>query len=296
MQDGSLVHENRTELTEEDLGEGGYHDALHNILAGKTLITPTQAPHTGSHYGASVERTSHSSESHTRSGASYGQSRNRPTYGQPGGSYDEGVDFYGQGGDSSRESETHGGSVSSSLLNSRGHGSGRATTTVLGGSGSLLTGLDSQRRSSFGDEEDSQETTSSHESHSTTFQGRGFRGSGSSYHDTDSLRSGERVSQGSASSYGSHSTASQTRESESSGCLSCVLFSGVGHTRDSSSGMAGAGSYSHREEMSAEEHYEDGRLVHGRQETRKFKDGKLVHEDKRQYPDSSETQVRYTGM
>lgn len=286
MQDGSLIHENRTELTEEDLGDGGYRDVLLNALAGKSVITPTQAPHTGSHYGASVERTSHSRESHTRSGTSYGQSRN--TYGQ--GSYDEGSDIYGQGGDSYRQSETNAGSVSSSLLNSRGHDSGRATTTVLGG-----FGLDSQRRSSFGDEEDSQETTSSHESQSTTFQGQGFRGAGSSYHDTDSLRSEETVSQGSAAStYGSHSTASQTRESETSGCLSCVLFSGVGHTRDSSSRMAGAGGYSHREEMSTEEHYEDGRLVHGRQESRRFHDGKLVHEDRRQYPAAAETQVRYT--
>ncbi|KAK3879223.1 hypothetical protein Pcinc_016187 [Petrolisthes cinctipes] len=370
--DGSLVHENRTELTEEDLAEDGYHDDLHNILSGNTLITATQAPHhTGSHYGGSEERTSHSRSSHTQSSTSYGGQSS----GQASGAYDDGYDFYGEdGGSYNRESEASSGSVSSSLLNSRGHGSGRATTTVLGGSGSLLTGFDSQRRSSFGDEEDSRESTSSHESHLTTHRGQASRRSGSSHHDTDSLRSESRVSQsssstginqrpystsgstgsrllsgnhgsgrasttilgesgsladgshsarGTSSQYDSESTydsqrsMSQTRQSGGSGCLSCVL---MGHTHDSSlggagargvagagggagargvagamgvagaGGGAGAGGYSHRREMNVEEHYEDGKLLHGRHESREFEDGQLVHQQTRQYPDMPETQ------
>ncbi|KAK4325280.1 hypothetical protein Pmani_004141 [Petrolisthes manimaculis] len=348
FEDGSLVHENRTEQTEDDLAEDGYHDDLHNILSGNTLITATQAPHhTGSHYGGSEQRTSHSRSSHTQSSTSYGGQSS----GQASGAYGDGYDFYGEDGNSyNRESEASSGSVSSSLLNSRGHGSGRATTTVLGGSG-----FDSQRRSSFSDEEDSRE------SHLTTHRGQASIRSGSSHHDTDSLRSESRVSQSSSSTginhspystsgstgsrllsgnhgsgrasttilggsgslaggshsargtssqydsesaYDSQRSVSQTRESGGSGCLTCVL---MGHTHDSNSGGAGvggvtgagggagAGGYSHRREMNVEEHYEDGRLLHGHHESREFKDGQLVHQQTRQYPDMPETQGSGAG-
>lgn len=66
------------------------------------------------------------------------------------------------------------------------------------------------------------------------------------------------------------------------------------------SGGAGADGYSHRQEMNMEEHYEDGQLVHGQEESRVFENGQLVHESQRQYADApsqvSRTWIFFLGF
>lgn len=68
-----------------------------------------------------------------------------------------------------------------------------------------------------------------------------------------------------------------------------MLIGGSGFSGQGSlgvSGGSGAGGYSHRQEMNVEEHYEDGQLVHGQEESRVFENGQLVRENQRQYADS----------
>ncbi|CAL4108410.1 unnamed protein product, partial [Meganyctiphanes norvegica] len=81
----------------------------------------------------------------------------------------------------------------------------------------------------------------------------------------------------SGSSYGSSSSSSG-----SSGCISCVVSSGGGFGA-SASGLPGANSHSQGHQMSKEEHYENGDLVHGQESERDFENGQLVREQSRQY-------------
>lgn len=232
------MYENRTELDEKDLGVP-HHDALHNILAGNTLNTPSESSYgtnagstgVGSYgaYGGSLE-SSHSGGSSQTSGSRSSLSANGilKTYGSSG----------------SRRGST----------SSTGEGHIGATTTVLGVSIPPRTGSSSLRSASAAHE------TSSHESSSIT---------GSSRHRTSS-----------------------------GGCLTCILLAGSGYSGQGSShrathGYSGAvpggvgGGYSEREEMNVEEHYEDGQLVHGREDSRRFRDGQLVLENRRQYSDGA---------
>lgn len=228
---GSLVYENRTELNEEDLSGAVHYDALHNILAGNTLNTPSETSYTRNTESPRVE--------------SYG-------------SYSESLESSHRGGSEASPSssargilKTYGGSGTI-----RGSSTGRigATTTILDTSRPLLTGSDSVRSGSSAQER------SSHES------------------------------------FGSESHSASTGGTRRTGCLSCILLAGSGYSsqdssRRSSLGYSGAGSevgrgYSQRKEMSMEEHYEDGQLVHGRQDSRRFKDGQLVQENRRQYSES----------
>lgn len=235
---GSLLYENRTELNEEDLSGAVHYDALHNILAGNTLNTPSETSYTRNTESPRVE--------------SYG-------------SYSESLESSHRGGSEASPSssargilKTYGGSgtIRGSTSASTSSSTGRigATTTILDTSRPLLTGSDSVRSGSSAQER------SSHES------------------------------------FGSESHSASTGGTRRTGCLSCILLAGSGYSsqdssRRSSLGYSGAGSevgrgYSQRKEMSMEEHYEDGQLVHGRQDSRRFKDGQLVQENRRQYSES----------
>lgn len=291
------MYENRTEHDEDDLVRTGYHDALHNILAGNTLTTATQDSYdrlaTGP-YGSYGDhrRTSNSGDSHgdasqtsssySQSVASYntfGRSTNSPDQPEETNDYDREYDRSSYGGSLG----VHSGSVASEsrtsfsstsqdrvgtdLLTAHppGSGSGRATTTVLGGSDLLLTGSGSLRSGSSGyDSDDSLESGSV---------------------------SGSNIHSSSSSSHHQVETSGRSR----SGCLTCVLLAGSElHNSSSSSlglsGDLGAGAeYSQRHEMNRMEHYEDGKLVHGQAATRRFQNGQLVHQDSQQYSDP----VRY---
>lgn len=297
-QNGSLVYENRTEHDEDDLVRTGHHDALHNILAGNTLTTATQdsynRPATGpygsygdhrgaSHSGESYGDVSQTSNSYSQSAASYntyGRSTDSPN--QPGETnyYDRKYNRGSYGGSPgvrsgsvasesrSSYSSTSQNRVGTDLLTAHppGSGSGHATTTVLGGSDLLLTGSGSLRSGSSGyDSDDSLESGSV---------------SGSNIHSSSS-----------SSSHHQLETSGRSR----SGCLTCVLLAGSELHNSSSSSLglsgglgAGAG-YSQRHEMNKMEHYEDGKLVHGQADTRRFQNGQLVHQDSQQYSDP----VRY---
>lgn len=240
------MYENRTELDENDLTEGGHRDALHHILAGNTLNTAMDSSYnraTGSYgsYDQSLES--------SQSSGSYGGSVSTQTSESRGSSSVHG------------SLETHGGSgtISGSTSSSEGSSTGRigATTRVLGGSGSLLTGSGSLRSGSTGFGEGSYDSSSAYNSESYS----------SSSHRQDS-----------------------TGGTLKSGCLSCLLIPGSGYsTHDASLGHSigreAGGSYSHKQEMSREEHYEDGQLLRGREESRRYRDGHLVQEDRREYSD-----------
>lgn len=291
---GSLVYENRTEHDEDDLVRTGHHDALHNILAGNTLTTATQdsynrpatvpygsyGDHRGaSHGGESYGDVSQTSNSYSQSAASYntyGRTTDSPD--QPGetNDYDRMYNRGSYGGSPgvpsgsvasesrSSYSSTSQNRVGTDLLTAHppGSGSGRATTTVLGGSDLLLTGSGSLRSGSSGYDSDD-----SLESGSVT---------GSNIHSSSS-----------SSSHHQLETSGRSR----SGCLTCVLLAGSELHNSSSSSLglsgglgAGAG-YSQRHEMNKMEHYEDGKLVHGQADTRRFQNGQLVHQDSQQYSD-----------
>ncbi|XP_042236320.1 uncharacterized protein LOC121875732 isoform X1 [Homarus americanus] len=250
---GSLVYENRTELDEKALGGAGNYDALHQILAGNTLNTPSQSSYNrnadssrvgayGSH--GELQETSQSAESY--GGSTVSQTRESHSSST---AHDGSLGTYGGSGSIS-------GSTSASEESStRRNG---ATTIVLGGSGSSLTGSDSIR-------------------------------SGSSAY--------ERGGSSSSSTYGSESYRGSSQQhspgrTRPSGCLTCVLLGGSGYSSQDSSHRASHGypgvvdgGYSERREINAEEHYEDGQLVHGYEESRRFQDGQLVQENKRQYSD-----------
>lgn len=256
---GSLVYENKTELNEGELRAShspGHQDALHQILSGNTLSTA---------YDRSSSAGAHGSYGSGLevSQSSYGESASS----QSAGSY-SGSSASHHGSQSSRQTGVYGESASSQLDGSY--------------SGSL-----SQGSGTYGGTGLSYSSSSSSESHESSMAS-GFpvgHGAGSSRATTSVLGAG--------------SFSSSSQQESSGGCLSCMLIGGSGFSGQGSLGMsgsAGADGYSHRQEMNMEEHYEDGQLIHGQEESRVFENGQLVHESQRQYADAPEQSYRASAL
>ncbi|XP_042884238.1 hornerin-like isoform X2 [Penaeus japonicus] len=261
---GSLIYENKTELNEDELRSSsspGHYDALHQILSGNTLNTASESSYAGS--SSATSQGSYGSGLEASQG-SYGGS----AVSQSAGSYSESSSSY-HGSESSHQSGLYGGSSSSQRGGSYGGSVSSQGSETYGGAGSSY--------SSSSSSENRESSVSS-----------GFPVG----HDVGSSRATTSILE--AGSYGS-----STQQESSGGCLSCMLIGGSGFSGQGSlgvSGGSGAGGYSHRQEMNVEEHYEDGQLVHGQEESRVFENGQLVRENQRQYADSPSQTFRASAL
>ncbi|XP_047469284.1 hornerin-like isoform X2 [Penaeus chinensis] len=161
---------------------------------------------------------------------------------------------------------------------------GESASSQLGGSYSGSLSQDSGTYGGIGSSFSSSSSSESHESSMTS----GFPAG----HGASSSRATTSV-------LGAGSFSGSSQQESSGGCLSCMLIGGSGFSDQGSlgvSGSAGADGYNHRQEMNMEEHYEDGQLIHGQEESRVFENGQLVHESQRQYADAPGQSYRASAL
>nr|XP_027228619.1 hornerin-like isoform X10 [Penaeus vannamei] len=255
---GSLVYENKTELNEGELRTS--HSSGHQDALHQILSGNTLS----TAYDRSSSATAHGSYGSglEASRSSYGES----AASQSAGSYSGSSASY-HGSESSRQTGLYGESASSQI-------------------GGSYSGSSSQGSGSYGGTGVSYSSSSSSETHESSASGFPVGHTAGSSRATTSV-------------LGAGSYSSSSQQESSGGCLSCMLVGSSGFSGQGSlgvSGGAGADGYSHRQEMNMEEHYEDGQLVHGQEESRVFENGQLVHESQRQYADAPSQSFRASAL
>ena len=257
---GSLVHEDLIEKGPEELGTQEHRDALRDILSGRTLNTASQSRY--------------DSSSNYAGGAHYG-----------GGSYDAssltnsqrvGDESYGSNYESSSGYNSNDYSSSGSVS---GEGSKNRIGSSLLTSGSLTSVIGGGSVEDFNSLQDVNSLQSETSSSTDTGSSRTY---GGGYYST--------INGGSGSGYGGATYSSRSEAEQRSQVAEHKIGTdgnlGVNSAFGSFSAEVNPGQ-SHRREMEVEEHYQDGKLVRGREKEQEWKNDQLLRHDVRHYGEVS---------
>lgn len=275
FQDGHLVHEDLSQKGPNDLGTDGHHDAMHDILSGRTLATASRTGYitrpASTHYSQTNK-----GQSSTRSfdGISTADINERRGHESSNNAYESqsGSSNYHEA--QSLESQQTQGQIGTNLLTSG------SLTNVIGGEGavrfdslnnapSLSTGTG--RYSDYG-------VSNSHYNHGGGYAMIG--GSGSGYGGTHSQSGSSNIGYSPDSVFESNKT-------RSSGTYGNSEFTSSGNFGANIGSHGPSQSVSHRREMEVEEHYENGQLVSGKEEDKEWKNDNLLRHNERRYGEVS---------